>query len=62
MPSEKGIGVKLNFDYCKLGKYDFNEMELQIRVCNRIAKSSGSLSLSLSLIVLFGPSHVYVSK
>ena len=25
-------------DYCKLGKSDFSEMELQIRVCNKMVK------------------------
>ena len=32
----------------KIGKYEFSEMELQIRVCNRIVKYYGSLKNSIN--------------
>ena len=37
-------------DYCKLGKYDFSEMELKIKVCNRKVKCGGSLKASVNLL------------
>ena len=38
----------MKLGYCKLGKYDFSEMELQIRIFNKIVKCYDSLKSSVN--------------
>ena len=38
-------------NYQLFGKYDFSEMELAIRGCNRIVKCNGSLKTSVNFLV-----------